>query len=120
MSGDGRRAGGQLHDGLAEDEPDRGHDEGPQHEVRIGKAFAVGKFPVTFAEFSAFAAETGYDAGSSCWSWSNGEWKEIKGASFRKPGFDQKDWHPAVCLDWKDAKAYVAWLSTKTGKATAC
>ena len=24
--------------------------------------------------------------------------------------------HPAVCIDWDDAKAYVAWLSKKTGK----
>lgn len=102
--------------GSPKDEPGRYDDEGPQREVRIGKVFAVGRFQVTLAEFSAFAAETGHDAGSSCWSWSNGEWKEVKGASFRKPGFDQKGSHPAVCLNWKDAKAYVAWLSKKTGK----
>jgi formylglycine-generating enzyme required for sulfatase activity len=31
-------------------------------------------------------------------------------------GFAQSGSHPAVCINWDDAKAYVAWLSRKTGK----
>jgi formylglycine-generating enzyme required for sulfatase activity len=86
--------------GSPESEKDRFKNEGPQHRVTIGKPFAVGKFHVTADQFAAFVAESGYDAGS-CW---------------RNPGFPQNGSYPAVCVDWNDAKAYVAWLARKTGK----
>ena len=34
----------------------------------------------------------------------------------RNPGFSQTGSYPVVCVNWNDAKAYVAWLSKKTGK----
>src|SRR5580704_19496949 len=40
-------------------EPGRFDSEGPQHVVTL-KAFALGKFPVTSAEFLAFLRATGY------------------------------------------------------------
>ena len=40
----------------------------------------------------------------------------MRGKSFRDPGFAQEGNHPAVCVTWTDAKAYVAWLSKKTSK----
>ena len=45
--------------GSPENEPGRDSDEGPQHEVRIPKPFAVGKFTVTFDEWATCAAEGG-------------------------------------------------------------
>jgi formylglycine-generating enzyme required for sulfatase activity len=87
--------------------------EEPQHTVTISKPFAVGKFHVTVDQFAAFLAETpSHDAGSDCWASGEGR----KGNSWRKPGFAQTGSHPAVCLNWNDAKAYVDWLSKKTGK----
>jgi formylglycine-generating enzyme required for sulfatase activity len=102
--------------GSPEREKGRNKDEGPQHIVTIGQPFAVGKFHVTVAQFAAFVDETGYDAGSECTTW-HGKFEERQGHSWRNPGFAQGGLHPAVCLNWNDAKAYVAWLARKTGKA---
>ena len=59
---------------------------------------------------------TGHDVGDSCELWSDGKWTDVKGKSFRNPGFDQTGDHPAVCISWEDAQAYVRWLGVKTGK----
>jgi formylglycine-generating enzyme required for sulfatase activity len=92
--------------------------EGPQHPVTIGKPFAVGKFQVTFDQFAAFVAETVYDAGSKCYAFEAGsKLGQKQGRSWRNPGFAQNGSHPAVCLNWNDANAYVAWLAKKTGKS---
>jgi len=72
---------------------------------------------VTVKQFSAFVNETGYDAGSKCFTWVNGKWEETEGRSWRNPSFSQDDTYPAVCLNWNDAEAYAARLSRKTGKA---
>jgi formylglycine-generating enzyme required for sulfatase activity len=97
--------------GSPSNEEGRRDDEGPQHTVTISPALGVGKFTVTVDQFADFVNNTGYDAGSRCLmsDWQTG--------SFRAPGFSQTGSHPAVCLSWSDAKAYVGWLSKKTGKA---
>ncbi len=96
----------------------RSTNEGPQHSVKFAKAFAVGKFHVTVDQFAAFAAETGYDAGTKCLVFEGGnKMEEKQGRSWRDPGFAQTAAHPAVCLSWNDAKAYAAWLSRKTGRS---
>jgi formylglycine-generating enzyme required for sulfatase activity len=99
-------------------ETGRSDNEGPQHPVKIAKSFAVGKFHVTVDQFTAFVAETGYDAGTKCYVFEGGsKMEEKQGRSWRNPGFAQTGAHPAVCLSWNDAKAYVAWLSRKTGRS---
>jgi formylglycine-generating enzyme required for sulfatase activity len=103
--------------GSPESEADRLDDEGPQHTVTIGHAFAVGKFTATLDQFADFVTETGYEAGSKCATFEDGLYDLRAGHSFRNPGFPQTGSHPAVCLSWDDAKAYVDWLSRKTGKA---
>jgi formylglycine-generating enzyme required for sulfatase activity/uncharacterized caspase-like protein len=93
--------------------------EEPQHEVKISHALAVGKFTVTVDQIADFVKETGYDLGSHCYSVGGEEAGHIVGQSnhsFRDPGFSQKGSHPAVCLIWGDAQAYVRWLSNKTRK----
>ena len=98
-------------------ESQRGANEGPVHRVRIGRAFAVGVKEVTRGEFGRFVSETGRSMGNACWTYEGGEWKERSGRSWRNPGFSQTDEHPVVCVNWDDAKAYVGWLSEKTGQA---
>jgi formylglycine-generating enzyme required for sulfatase activity len=91
--------------------------EGPQHKVVISKPFAVGKFHITVDQFAAFVKDTGYDAESKCSAAFLGGGVEVpSGSSIINPGFPQTGSHPAVCLNWDDAKLYVAWLSKKTGK----
>jgi formylglycine-generating enzyme required for sulfatase activity len=97
-------------------EKDRRDTEGPQHVVTIARPFAVGRFQVTVEQFAAFVAETGHDVGSRCWTFEDGKPRERQGRSWRNPGFAQAGKHPAVCLSWADATAYVDWMSRKTGK----
>ena len=79
-------------------EEGRDADEGPVRRVTIAEPFAVGRYEVTFAEWDACAA-----AG---------------GCGRYRP--DDKGWgrgdRPAIYVSWNDAKAYVRWLSKKTGE----
>jgi formylglycine-generating enzyme required for sulfatase activity len=70
-----------------------------RHEVRIEHSFALGKCPVTFAEWDAALAA---------------------GAKLPKEGaFDIGGWgrgrRPVICVSWFDAQAYLAWLNDKVG-----
>ena len=96
----------------------RDKNEGPIHIVKMENQFAVGRFPITVDEFAAFVSETNYDAGAKCLSFNYGigKWVDTQGLSWRNPGFSQDGNHPAVCLNWNDATAYVDWLAQKTGK----
>ena len=92
----------------------------PMRRVTISEPFAVGKYEVTRGEFAHFVSVTDYDTGSSCWALTKAglewEWRERSGQGWRSPGFSQTDGNPVVCVNWDDARAYVAWLSEKTGK----
>jgi formylglycine-generating enzyme required for sulfatase activity len=107
---------GEFMIGSPEREPERYAQEGPQHRVKIGRPFALGKLKVTRDQFDAFVRETNYSIGDSCYTIESGQVEERVGRSFRNPGFVQENNHPAVCVNWDDAKAYVAWLTKKTGK----
>jgi sulfatase modifying factor 1 len=91
--------------------------DGPLHRVSIA-AFAIGKYEVTVAEYAAFAAATRRPESASCWAYGpTGKWLDVRGRSWRKPGFQQGDSDPVVCVSWHDAEAYIAWLRQTTGKA---
>ena len=101
--------------GSPESESGRNSWEGPQHVVTFAKPFAVGKFEVTVDQFAAFVRDTGYGAGSVCWTYENVKFDDRFDRSWRNPGYSQDGSHPAACLNWNDAKAYVDWLAKKTG-----
>jgi formylglycine-generating enzyme required for sulfatase activity len=90
-------------------------DEGPQHRVTFARAFAVGKYSVTRAEFARFVHESGYHAGPGCLIWKFGGWIDDHKADWRTPGFAQTERDPVVCVNVDDALAYVAWLSRRSG-----
>ena len=88
----------------------------PVYEATIARPFAVGVKEVTRGEFARFVSATGHPMGDSCRVYGDGEWEERSGRSWRHPGFSQTDEHPAACVSWDDAKAYVGWLSGRTGE----
>ncbi len=73
-------------------------EESPQHKVTFSMPFAVGKFAVKFEEWDACLADGG-----------------CGGYKPDDEGKGRGNW-PAINVSWNDAKAYIAWLSKKTGK----
>ena len=108
---------GSYRMGSLESEKGRDDDEGPVHRVTIPAPFAVGRFEVTVGQYRRFAEATGRGSGDGCYIYEGGVWKEDARRNWRDPGFDQDDNHPVVCVNWDDAKGFVAWLSEDTGKA---
>jgi formylglycine-generating enzyme required for sulfatase activity len=99
-----------------ERDADRG--ESPPQPVTISRAFAMGKFEVTVAEFRAFVTATRYSAPADCRIASGGAWLRLPDRSWSAPGFPtpQADDEPVVCVSWDDATAYTDWLTKLTGK----
>ena len=87
---------------------------GLQHRVTIPRAFAVGAYEVTVAEYREFVSAAGQDGETDCVILAEDGLK--MGRSWRNPGFEQMDSAPVVCVNWEDAQAYVRWLSRKTGR----
>ncbi|MBL8424305.1 MAG: SUMF1/EgtB/PvdO family nonheme iron enzyme [Candidatus Accumulibacter phosphatis] len=115
---------GEFVMGSPESEAGRSADEGPQHKVSIGKAFALGRYAVTVGDFKRFVQASGYrseaernpDEGIWAWDAAEGHWGQSEGRSWRDPGLAQDDRHPVVGVSWNDALAYVKWLGKNTGK----
>lgn len=104
---------GSFQMGPASGEEER---EGVPESLRIGSShpvtvpsFALGKYEVTIAEFSEFVTDTHHPTGY-CEEGSRGD-------DWKRPFSSQNDREPAVCVNWIDAMAYVAWLSKTTGKS---
>lgn len=110
----GAAAGEEQRENVPEDQ--RG-DASPQHPVTIARAFSLGRTEVTRGQYAAFAAATRRDAATSCWTLgTDGKVTEQDGLTWMDPGFAQTDADPVVCVSWDDAKAYVDWLASTTGK----
>ena len=83
--------------------------EGPQHAVSL-RAFALGKFPVTEEEFTAFLAATGYQP-APCNRLLDKTWRSPGNGIVFPPGQADLPRQPAVCVNWNDVQAYIAWLN---------
>ncbi len=92
--------------------------EGPVHQVSIGYSYAVGRLEITNAQYGQFIEKSGHVSAADCWSWTGETWAPQPGSSWKDLGYGgpPKDNEPVACVDWDDAKAYVAWLAAKTGK----
>lgn len=91
----------------------------PTTPVTIPRGLSIGKFPITRAQFQAFAQATSRAPGSSCWApvpGGLGRWEERSRFNWANPGFAQTPQDPVVCVSWADALAYTEWLSRLTGR----
>jgi formylglycine-generating enzyme required for sulfatase activity len=86
---------GQFRMGSPRYEEGRYPDEGPRRRLRFNYRFAISRFPVTFEEYDVFC----------------------KATQRRMP--DDEGWgrgrRPVINVSWKDADAYVRWLSKVIG-----
>jgi len=71
--------------------------EKPVHRVAIARPFAIGRREVTFAEWDQCVAAGACSYRPNDRGWGRGN-------------------HPVIDVSWDDAKAYLNWLSQKTGK----
>ena len=85
-------------------------------------AHLVNRYEVTVEEFGRFLRETKYSPSRAVpvsayrkerdWC----RWKKRTfGPDWFHPTFEQAKRHPAVCVSWWSVRAYVQWLSAKTG-----
>lgn len=107
---------GTLTIGSPNDEEGRRDDEGPQRTVRVTKLLAVGRFEITRDQYQAFLDATGHPVRGMCVTdrRKSGTWEPDPDTNFHDPGFAQAGNHPAACVSWFDAKAYIAWLNART------
>jgi len=108
---------GTLTMGSPESEAGREAAEGPQREIAIPGPLAFGRFEVTVAEYRAFVRESGHNDRTGCIVAQPAGLAEDSAGNWRRPGYEQTDRHPAVCVAIEDVEAYLAWLSKRTGKA---
>ena len=96
-----------------------GDREGPPYRVTFTRGYLIGRTEVTRAQYRAFVHATKRPSAPSCGIHmaDKDTWTPQPGYDWAKPGFAQDDSHPAVCISYDDAQAYVGWLSQKTGKA---
>ncbi len=89
-------------------------DETARHRVVIPEPIAVGMHEVKRSEFQKFLDETDRLAGDACWQYDGVARREGRGTV--DPGFAQGENEPILCVSWKDAQAYVDWLSQETSR----
>ena len=107
-------------------------DEAPVHEVRITRAFYLGRHEVTVGQFARFLAESGYVPesvadGTGGYGFNPAYDPSLTprrdafegrnpAYSWRNPGFAQGDDHPVLNITWNDAQAMARWLSIREGR----
>ncbi len=109
--------------GSPDNETGRYENEGPLHPVTLPGPYLLGKTEVTVGQFRRFIENTGYrtDAekahGSFLRDARSGQWRLVRGVNWRHDhtGAPAADDMPVVHVSWRDAQAYVQWLSAQTG-----
>ena len=87
---------------------------GPVRRIRIERPFAVARFELSEAEFENFSADTGHPIASDCDLSAQEHAERSRGINAEQAGANAE--LPVVCVSWRDAETYVAWLARRTGK----
>ncbi len=111
--------------GSPEDEDDRMANEGPQHRVTFDRGFALSRTEVTVGQFAEFVNATGYrtdaeiSGASRVYDLDTGRMDERSEVNWRLDysGAEADDNLPVIHISWRDANAYVEWLSQETGRS---
>ncbi|MGB8635086.1 MAG: bifunctional serine/threonine-protein kinase/formylglycine-generating enzyme family protein [Rhodanobacteraceae bacterium] len=79
-----------------------------------GRNFAISKQPVSRQEYARFVRVSGRRT-SSCRT--AGEFfSRFRSLNWADPGFKQSASQPVYCVSWRDARAYIGWLSQTSGR----
>ncbi len=115
---------GEFVMGSPADESGHADNEEPQRRVRIDVGFALGQNDVSVGQFREFVRATSYvsDAekfgGSDVYEESTGRIAMRRGMTWQNDYRGERATAnlPVINVSWNDASAYIAWLSTHTGK----
>jgi formylglycine-generating enzyme required for sulfatase activity len=118
-------AAGSFRMGSPENETGRQENEGPRHRVTITRGFALGQREVTVEEFRRFIEDTGYHTQAELAGQSNiydepsGRLMDRNDVNWRHDfnGRRARGDLPVLHVNWYDARAYVQWLSERTGQS---
>ena len=94
---------------------DGGSDEKPPHRVNIDYNFEIGKYEVTIGQYKRFIEET--ESNYPLWLEEGNKYNIYSGSDEYYKEMCLEDDCPVMGVSWNNAKAYVKWLSEKTGKA---
>lgn len=96
-------------------------DEKKQHSLFVD-AFAIGKHPVTVAQFAAFVNATGFKTTAETEgkgrAFTGSQWEWVSGADWRHPRGPKSDVsakadHPVTQVSWHDALAFCDWVGAR-------
>ncbi|GAB2577199.1 SUMF1/EgtB/PvdO family nonheme iron enzyme [Dyella jejuensis] len=110
--------------GAPDGEPGRADAQLPQHQVTLGKGFALSQSDITIGQFREFVRASGYKpdsiklGGASIYDERTGVMRDDSNANWEDDyvGHPANEALPVVNISWNDANAYVQWLSQRTGK----
>lgn len=105
--------------GSPESERERMQYEGPRAGVTIA-SFAISETEITRKQYARFVEDTRRSTSGGCFTYGFSSFTDPEAidpnASWRNVGFAQGDDHPVVCVSWRDAQDYAAWLTRRTGQ----